>query len=212
MLKSVLFATLIDLVQALRPEQYLHGLIDWHDKRYTSFWIAMTVMKARGLKTIVETGTARNGRNNCGGDGCSTVVWSQYAQDNEGSEVYSVDISPEAVHESRVATEAYVNITTVVCSDSIFFLREFDKPIDLLYLDSYDFDWSDPRPSQEHHLKEIVSAYNKLHDNSVVIVDDCGLPHEGKCPLVELFLSQLGWRVLFKGYQLVMVTENGIVL
>lgn len=50
----------------------------------------------------------------------------------------------------------------------------------IFYLDSFDFDISNPLPSQKHHLKEIEAAYDKLTDNSVVMIDDCDLPGGGK--------------------------------
>lgn len=68
----------------------------------------------------------------------------------------------------------------LVVDDSIEFLRNFDKIIDFLYLDSYDFEANNPVSSQMHHLHEIEVAYNKLAPNAVVMIDDCGLSHGGR--------------------------------
>lgn len=210
---TVLAAALLTAMASARitPEQALATKLSQNDKRYITFKLAMDIMLKRGLKTIVETGTARDGDSNCGGDGCSTVVLSRFAEGNPGFTVESVDISPDAVRRSAEAFSAF-NCTRVVESDSLQFLRDYGRPIDFLYLDSFDFDHNDPRPSQEHHLKEIIAAYGKLHDDSVVMVDDCGLSHGGKCTLVELFLQELGWRTLVKGYQVLMVTSKDVVL
>jgi hypothetical protein len=208
MLFSVLFALLGSLASAqMTPEAALDGLLSTGDMRYITFLNAMQLMAARNLKTIVETGTARNGKANCGGDGCSTYLFSRWTTGNPGMTIDSVDISEEAVRQSAAACELFPR-TNVHCSDSVKFLREFDRPIDLLYLDSYDFDASNPNPSQQHHLKEIVVAYDKLHKDSVVMVDDCGLRLGGKCALVELVLKELGWKVYSKYYQLVMVRDE----
>jgi len=206
LLLSLLFiSSLIATTSSAEPEQFLNGLIDVADKRYSTFYMAFKIMLTRGLKTIVETGTARDGARNCGGDGCSTVVLSRFVQAVEGASLNSVDISEQAVISCRAALPAGTQNVTVHQSDSVEFLKNFSTPIDFLYLDSYDFDGNDPLPSQEHHLREIIAAYNNLHHGSLVMVDDCALPHGGKCRLAELFLKELGWKVVMKGYQVLMV-------
>lgn len=194
----------------ITAESALGGLLGRCDKRYPTFHLALDIAHKRGFENIVETGTARNGASNCGGDGCSTVVFSRFASDKP-IHVASVDINPDSVRESQQAVAEFPG-TTVFESDSVAFLKSFSGPIDLLYLDSYDYEPSNPQPSQDHHLKEIIAAYDKLHEDSVVMVDDCELPGGGKCRLVELFLSELGWRTIMKGYQIVMVTSKPVVL
>lgn len=189
------------------PDEVIQRFLHPADMRYITFKAAMDLMVARNLTTIVETGTARNGARNCGGDGCSTVIFSAWTAANPGMSLESVDINPEAVRQSQEAADRYNTMTNVVCSDSVEFLRNYPNQIDFLYLDSYDFDGGNPGPSQQHHLKEIVVAYKKLHKNSVVLVDDCGLIHGGKCTLVELVLKELGWKTVMKHYQLLMVPD-----
>ena len=92
-----------------------------------------------------------------------------------------------------------------VCSDSVSFLQNFGKTIDFLYLDSYDFDVDNPFPSQHHHLLEISAAYPFLNENSIVLIDDCDLPHGGKGKLAIQFLMQRGWQVLMSGYQVLLI-------
>lgn len=174
------------------------------DKRYASFALAKELIKQRQLYTWVETGTARNGATNCIGDGCSTMVYSDFLTELNG-ELYSVDIDPNAINCAQQALRLAKDRVHFFVSDSITFLKEFDKPIDFLYLDSYDFDFNNPSPSQIHHLKEIEAAYDKLHDNSVVMIDDCRLPHGGKGRLIIDYLIQRGWKKIFDGYQVIMV-------
>lgn len=43
--------------------------------RYTTMQYALQLMEERKVKTIVETGTARGGKDWCNSDGCSTLIW-----------------------------------------------------------------------------------------------------------------------------------------
>ena len=58
-----------------------------------------------------------------------------------------------------------------VC-DSVQFLRDFNKKIDLLYLDS--FDGHDVELASKHQLNEAKEALSKLSDKSLVLLDDKG--------------------------------------
>ncbi|MFS8563826.1 MAG: hypothetical protein LVR00_05730 [Rhabdochlamydiaceae bacterium] len=129
-------------------------------------------MHKRKIRTIVEMGTARNGECNCTGDGCSAPIWGQWAKQNDAF-IYSVDIDPEAIRCSSAACMPYLDHMTFVTSDSVAFLAKFNKPIDFLYLDSYDLDLANPQPSQEHHLKEIIAAYPWPQAKSIIMIDDC---------------------------------------
>ncbi len=183
---------------------YLAGRIDPQDKRAPSFKLCFELLEHRGAKTLVETGTARLGLTNCVGDGCSTPIFADWAK-GHGAFLYSVDIDPNAIAESRAATlpiNPQVQFTT---QDSVAFLEAFDRQIDFLYLDSYDFDVNNPSPSQEHHLKEVVAAYSYLHEDTVIMIDDCDLPYGGKGRLVIEFLTARGWEVLFSGYQTILI-------
>ncbi|MBS0606240.1 MAG: hypothetical protein JSR57_04755 [Verrucomicrobia bacterium] len=177
------------------------------DKRYPTFRYALDQLVKRNLKIIVETGTARNGERNCIGDGCSTVIWSNWAKAFDGY-VYSVDIDPNAVHQSKEACHCDLSNAAFVCSDSVSFLQNFGKRIDLLYLDSYDYDPENPDPSQLHHFKEIMAAYPCLHEESIILIDDCGLPGGGKGKLVIEFLLERGWKIAMSGYQVIMVYND----
>lgn len=188
------------------PSSPLNHRIFPNDKRFVTFQRVLNLMKERGVKTIVETGTARNGECNCAGDGCSTPIWGNWAKQNQAT-VYSVDIDPLAIHNSSLACSAYQDHMTFVSSDSVEFLANFNQPIDFLYLDSYDFDFSDPEPSQKHHLKEIIAAYPHLHKKSIIMIDDCDLPFGGKGKLVIDYLLDRGWKVILSAYQVILIYE-----
>lgn len=151
------------------------------------------------LVTIVETGCARI-PNNWGGDGQSTVLFDRYVT-SEGGRLYSVDISPEAV---KIARSLVSPRTNLVLNDSVAFLAQFNQPIDLLYLDSFDLDTGNPYPSSKHHLLELCAAQRNLHRGSLVMVDDTYWENDvcvGKGGLVAEYMRAVGATLLMQGYQ-----------
>jgi hypothetical protein len=185
-------------------DRILHNKIPRGNMRYNTFAFVLREMERREAKVLVETGTNRGGKTNCLGDGCSTWIFAEWASQH-GAELYSVDISPANLQCSKSALGAEKEYVQFVESDSVEFLADFGQPIDFLYLDSYDFEVNNPRPSQEHHLKEIQAALPWLTDNTVIMIDDCDLPYGGKGALVIEYLVNNGWRIAVKGYQVVLV-------
>ena len=121
---------------------------------------------------IVETGCMRadHGQLAFGDDGASTYILDDFINFYDG-EVASVDINQDNVNHAQKAVS---DKTTVHCSDSVEFLWTIPskKKIDLLYLDSFDFDPKDPLPSQKHHLKELCASMKNLKKGSIILVDD----------------------------------------
>lgn len=188
------------------PHEYLEGKIPRNNARYQTFEYALRLLEERNARTIVETGTARFGDREFVGDGGSTIIFAEWGKDH-GAEFFSIDKSMENIIVSRRATERHVPNYQVyyIYSDSIAFLQGFNREIDFLYLDSFDYDPENPFPSQEHHLKEIVAAYPFLTEKSVVMIDDCKLPGGGKGGLAIRFLLSKGWRLLQNGYQVILI-------
>lgn len=191
------------------PQDYLTNRLDPNDQRYKTFLKALELLEQRNALMLVETGTARDGDKNFAGDGGSTIIFGDWAKQN-GALLYTVDITPAAIEGSKSATKEYADNIEYVCGDSVTFLENFQGPIDFLYLDSYDFDFSNPAPSQEHHLKEIIAAYPHLHENSIVMIDDCGLPKGGKGKLVIKYLLSRGWFIKQKNYQVIMLNRASV--
>jgi len=188
---------------SIKPQEYLNHRIRPSDKRYDSFLMALKLLHQFNAKVLVETGTARNGDQNFAGDGGSTIIFGNWAAINQ-SVLFTVDISPDGLENAKKATQRYSQSIHFVCNDSIAFLDSFNQYIDFIYLDSFDFDSNNPKPSQEHHLREIIAAYPHLHERSIVMIDDCDLPHGGKGKLVIEFLLSRGWKILYKGYQTIL--------
>lgn len=185
----------------------LEDKIPPNNVRYKTFRYALALMEERGARVLVETGTARGGKCNCEGDGCSTLVFGEWAHQHQAI-LYSVDIDPQAIARAREDLGDVASAVQLVEGDSGNFLHNFGQPIDFLYLDSYDFDVHNPLPSQCHHLKEIKAAYPWLGKQSIVMIDDCDLPHGGKGRLVLHYLRQRGWKVVADGYQVVLVRQK----
>jgi glycosyltransferase involved in cell wall biosynthesis len=168
--------------------------------RYHTFYQALLLALVRNAKHLVETGTARDA-DNWAGDGESTYVFGTFAR-RYGCRLWTCDIEEAHIATARRLTAPFKDHIEYVVSDSVEFLQKFDRPIDLLYLDSYDFEPDeDPNPPQDHALREAQAALPALHGQSIVLVDDCSLPHGGKGGKVVPFLLEKGWQLFGLGYQ-----------
>lgn len=153
---------------------------------------------------IVETGTTRIA-DNWQGDGCATVIFDRFAQEIP-SKFLSVDINAAAI---KVAKSLVSKKTTFIQGDSVEVLAGFGKLspqlIDLLYLDSYDVDWTNPHPSALHHLKELNAVLPFISSKTMVVVDDAANPdgRRGKSLYIDQLLQSLGIKPIYSGYQVI---------
>ena len=176
--------------------------------RFASVTIAMALILQRNAKVLVELGTARNGDRSCIYEGCSTVIYGQLAQ-LIGARLFSIDSSAHACREAQGAVAAFAGSVEVINEDSVTYLRNFDQgQIDFLYVDSLDFDEKNIMLSQKQFLKEIETAYGKLHKESVIVIDDCGLAFGGSCPLAKEYLLSKGWELLHNSFQQIFIYKS----
>ncbi|MBT4407782.1 MAG: class I SAM-dependent methyltransferase [Euryarchaeota archaeon] len=161
----------------------------------------------QGSKTIVETGTIRNHLDKYKyGDGHSTLRFAEYIW-GHGGELYSVDIDPMAVLVSKSLVgkefpQAMEHIH-IIESDSVAFLESFDEPIDVLYLDSAN--------DAELILNEAKAALCNLHEESIVLIDDCFNENEyhiEKGALAIPFLEENGWIMEVSEYQALFIHKD----
>jgi hypothetical protein len=147
---------------------------------------------------IVETGMARKA-GNWQGDGMSTVLWDRFVSALNGR-VVSIDIDPGAIDVTRPMVSSRTNL---VCNDSVATLCGLADigRAQLIYLDSYDLDTSDPHPSAMHHLYELAAIFSNLAPGTLIVVDDCISDEVGKHKYVKGFFDRIGVRPLFRGYQ-----------
>ena len=190
----------------LLPRKYNFG------KRRDTLREVLRLLDERGAKVLLETGVARMGLEKSKGDGASTIVFGLWAKNND-AHLYSVDIDPEATRRAGVAVDAMGlgDSVTLVTSDSVEYLDDFTDTVDFLYLDSYDYHKTDTaiqKASQDHHLKEINAIEGCLHDDTVILIDDCDLPNGGKGKLVIQYLTEAGWKVHMSEYQVIMVMDK----
>lgn len=147
---------------------------------------------------IVETGCYRG----IEADGQSTVICGLLAQ-ALGRVAESCDLNAQHgdMARGKLQSAGLSDKVRVTRADSVEWLSRYPFPIALLYLDSLDFDGGNPGPSQRHQLAELGAAYGKLTPESIVLLDDCDLPHGGKAGLTSLFLEERGWRPCLRTYQ-----------
>lgn len=158
---------------------------------------------------LVETGCARIAHNFLG-DGLSTLLLAWYAQQNK-SKLYTCDISKENIEECKKIIGSFTDYVEFICGDSVEFLKSFSKEIDYLYLDSMDFITSqDPNAPQDHAVKEYKAAKDRLHSNSVILIDDCYLIHGGKGGKLIPYLLNDGWWIYASFYQTMLIRKETI--
>ena len=144
--------------------------------RFESFKFALTEAKKRNLKTLVETGCARGKRKFIffsrinWKDGMSTMIFSDYAKYISGT-LTTCDIDERNIKNAKKFVRKNINYVKFVVEDSLKFLSSLQKNIDFLYLDSLDGQFEG---ASHHQLNEIKAAIEKLHKNSLVLLDDKG--------------------------------------
>ena len=185
-------------------------------KRQDSFKLMLEHLKTIDQPLIIETGCARPPHPVWGNDdvsfkdeGWSTRLFDAYINEYNG-EFHSVDITKEHVEFARSIVSDKSNIH---CDDSVHFLWEANNLltnenhyIDLLYLDSYDYEESTPYLSPAHHLKELAAIMSRLRPGCLVAVDDnFGFKgsRKGKGMFIEEFMQSIDKPLIYDGYQLI---------
>lgn len=186
-----------------------------HDfrKRRDTFRKTLELLDTTKARTIVETGTSREGLHGAKSNGAATIVFGKWAKLNDAI-LHSVDISEKSVAAARkeVVAQELESHVQLHLSDSIKFLEDFSEPVDFLYLDSYDYsnDVAVQKKSQEHHLLEFKAIEGQLHEKSIVLIDDCDLPNGGKGKLAVAYMLHNDWRILMNRYQILLVRKDFI--
>lgn len=194
----------------------LEEMLQKTGKRQPSFQIMIDHLRSIEEPLIIETGCARPPHPQWGNEdvsfkdeGFSTRLFDAYVN-QYGGEFHSVDLTPEhvAYSQSIVSERSQIH-----CDDSVHFLWEANTQlaesetfIDLLYLDSYDYEEATPYLSPAHHLKELTSIIGRLRSGSMIAVDDnFGKKgnRKGKGMFVEEFLESIGKPLIYDGYQLI---------
>jgi hypothetical protein len=175
--------------------------------RFKSFKKTFEICELRNLKVIVETGTSRGKikffffRRHNWKDGMSTIMFAEYVKYNDGF-LYTCDISESNINAAKIFTKKFSAYIDYNVDDSVNFLKRFINKIDLLYLDSLDGHNHDL--ASKYQLEEIKCSINKLHYNSLVLLDDKG----SKTNLSITFLLKNGFFILFETKHQVLLSRN----
>ena len=172
--------------------------------RFDSFYKTLEICLERNLKIIVETGTARGKtkffffKEYNWKDGMSTPMFAEYAKYVNGK-LHTCDISTKNILNAKKFTLNFSNYIKFYVQDSLIFLNEFRNKIDLLYLDS--LDGHNPVAASNHQLKEAKASINKLHHNSLILLDDKG----SKTNLSLNFFLNSGFKLIYEtDYQILL--------
>jgi hypothetical protein len=129
------------------------------------FRVAFRELAGRPAR-IVETGTSAWGVD-------SSRLFDSYVR-QFGGEFWSVDLrrEPSVALAGNLSERSHL-----VIGDSVDFLHRLkevagSQPIDLFYLDSYDLDWADPAPSEQHGFAEWMALQGSVVPGSLVLIDD----------------------------------------
>jgi hypothetical protein len=195
----------------------LEEMIAKTNKRQPSFQIMIDHLKTIENPLIIETGCARPPDLVPWGtidisfkdDGMSTLIFDKFINDF-GGDFHSVDFTQLHVDfaQSQVSNKSQIH-----CDDSVGFLwhvskilAEENRYVDLLYLDSYDYEEKDPYPSMVHHIKEIAVILGRLRPGSMIAVDDnvgTGSTRMGKPKYVAEMMEAMGVPLVYEGLQLI---------
>jgi hypothetical protein len=116
----------------------------------------------------IETGASQNLD-----DGCFGLYLAKIVQSKGGS-YHSVDIGEDIVNKSKMIFEKFIPELKVnhSVSDSVKFLEEYNGNPNLVHLDSWDLDLTNPIPSMLHGWLEFVAIKDKMSSGSIILVDD----------------------------------------
>ena len=165
--------------------------------RFKSFEKTFELCIERNLKIIVETGTSRGKtklffiKKYNWKDGMSTPMFAEYAKYYNGM-LHTCDISSENIENAKKFSSNFSDHIRFYIKDSLVFLKEFNNPIDLLYLDS--LDGHNPIAASNHQLKEAQIAINRLHNKSLILLDDKG----SKTNLSINFFKENEYKIIFE--------------
>ena len=116
----------------------------------------------------IETGASQNLE-----DGCFGLYLAKVTE-STGGVYHSVDIYEDIVNKSKLIFEKYIPELKInhYVSDSVKFLEDYNGSPNLVHLDSWDLDLTNPVPSMLHGWLEFAAIKDKIPSGSIIIVDD----------------------------------------
>ncbi len=136
----------------------------------------------------------------CCNDGHSTYFWKHHSN----AEIYTVDIDPNC--KSVIDSDNRLSGVNAYNNDAFEFVKDFDKKIDLLFLDAWDV--GPGSPYAEAHIE----IYNKLKDNlsknCIIIIDDTDIGEGGKGKLIIPQLLDDGFLMVINKRQTIFIKNE----
>lgn len=145
------------------------SLIEYHFKYYTTKehlnynLFKKLFLDINGPLNIIETGSSAWGFN-------SSHLFDNFVK-KFGGKFITVDIRPEVSNKLNLL---FSKNSVAVCSDSISFFNTLTNNdiFDLVFLDSFDLDISNPEPAMNHCFQEFNLIKNYIKSGSIIIIDD----------------------------------------
>ena len=181
--KSFYYNTKIKFSKKTLAENHFAFWSSLEHVNYSAFKKIEELMGGKPQK-IIETGTSAWGTE-------STRFWDSYIR-KHGGELWSVDIREEPSQRLRHQTS---NRTHLVVDDSIEFLNSHEvQGVTLVFLDSWDVDWTNPAPSAEHGYQEFLACKKNLNPGCLILIDDTPrtldlIPNSDKSDAKEFLLQ-----------------------
>jgi hypothetical protein len=171
--------------------------------------LALELLKLTNNKIIVEIGGLRQHMTHsieefnpiCCNDGHSTEFWCS----NKDLKVYSIDINPNCVQFYDSLKKKSNNLNYFI-QDGIQFIKDFDKEIDLLFLDAWDVHYGSPYA--EKHLEAYEVAKDKLSKHHIISIDDTDIANGGKGQLLIPHLLNNNYKLIVSGRQTILTNFN----
>ena len=163
--------------------------------------VAAQLAREFNFKTVVEVGSMRHPLKHaldefdpvCCNEGHSTLYFAE-----TGAEVFTTDVNPKCADVLVSWTRKYRNLH-VHTADGIWFLKKFERTIDLLYLDAWDV-----VPSLDYaqkHLEAYRAAIPHLAPACLVLIDDTDILNGGKGRLAIPQMIRDGFELVTWGRQ-----------
>lgn len=202
--------------------------------RYHTFKKAFEIFSEDNSKVIIELGTIRSfvhgGLVGCNCD--DTKFWTPDKPENwdwgaglfslmaaeelhdKNVEIHTVDICEAHINRSKVISEKHKDIISYHVSDSVSFIKSFNKKADLIYLDTGDM--TPIEPTALHQLREAQAIVESgiLSENGILLIDDVRnaapivLCNEkdlhGKAKYSIPYLTANGFEIIMDEYQVLL--------
>lgn len=167
--------------------------------------LSLELLKYTNNQVVVEIGGMRQNMNHtldefnpvCCNDGHSSEFWSS----RESLEVYSVDINPACIEFYSNLKNRKNNFNYFI-GDGIDYLTNFNKKIDLLYLDAWDV--HEGSPYAEKHFEAFLKSQDKLSKKHIISIDDTDIMKGGKGKLLIPYLLKNEYYILASGRQTIL--------